>query len=125
MKIAILSDFHIGYERFRADAYSQAEEALEKASSVADALLIPGDIFDYRHPKSDVIAEAIHLFRNLSKKKFAATAKTLDGKPNYTSIPVIAIPGTHERRADSTLDPIDVLSRAALLLNDNKAQVMG
>ncbi|MCL5413496.1 MAG: hypothetical protein M1569_03795 [Candidatus Marsarchaeota archaeon] len=63
MKIAILSDFHLGYERFREDAYRQAEEALTRAAGLADAMIIPGDIFDNRMPRPDVIAEAINLFR--------------------------------------------------------------
>ena len=44
MKIAILSDFHLGYERFKEDAYVQAREAMEKAAGLCDMLIIPGDI---------------------------------------------------------------------------------
>ena len=53
MRIAILSDFHLGYDRFREDAFRQAQEALVRAASEADALIIPGDIFDNRTPKPD------------------------------------------------------------------------
>jgi DNA repair exonuclease len=72
MKLAIISDFHIGYERFRSDAYNQAEEALSKAAELADAIIIPGDIFDFRTPKPDVIAEGISLFRSIANKPLAA-----------------------------------------------------
>ena len=47
---------HIGYERFYDDAYTQAKEALERASELADAIIIPGDVFDRRAPKPEVMA---------------------------------------------------------------------
>lgn len=124
MKIAILADFHIGYERFREDAFKQADEALELASQKADMIVIAGDIFDYRHPKPEVIAEAITLFKRLSSKKFAANVSGFDGRgERYTDIPVVAIPGTHERRSDGEVDPVDLLNLAGLLVNANQAKV--
>ena len=122
MRIAILSDFHLGYERFRADAYSQAEEAMRKASEMSDMIIIPGDIFDSRIPKPDVIAEAITLFRNLSGKEWKAkvTGFVGDGR-NYSNVPVIAIPGTHERRAQDAADPVDILGLAGLLVDVSNA----
>lgn len=125
MKIGILSDFHIGYERFHDDAYRQAEEALGKAYEAADILLIAGDIFDYRHPKPEVAAEVMTLFRNLSRKKFDARVVGFEGdRQIYTDIPVIAIPGTHERRTENSVDPIDLLNLAGLLVNANKGRVI-
>jgi len=62
MKIAIVSDLHLGYERFYEDAYLQAKEALEKASSMADMLIIPGDLFDNRSPKPEVLAQGMNIF---------------------------------------------------------------
>ncbi len=118
MKIAIASDFHLGYERFRGDAFRQAEEALEEASKAADAIVIPGDIFDVRNPKPDVLAEAINLFRNLSKKEWSAkvTKVEAEGKA-YTDVPILAIPGTHERRAQGTENPVNLLGLAGLLVD--------
>lgn len=122
MRIAILSDFHLGYERFREDAFVQAEEALNKAAELADAIIIPGDIFDMRVPKPDVIAEAINLFRNLSKKKWDAQVTELIGEgTSYTKLPIIAIPGTHERRAQDAADPVDILGLAGLLIDVSNA----
>lgn len=124
MKIAILSDFHIGYERFREDALIQAEEALESACSMADLILIPGDIFDYRHPKPDVIAEAITLFKRVSAGTFNARVSGYEGgRERFTDVPILAIPGTHERRSDGDVDPVDLLSLAGLLVNANQAKV--
>ena len=122
MRIAILSDFHLGYERFREDAFFQAEEALNKAAEMSDALIIPGDIFDNRAPKPDVIAEAINLFRNLSRRewKFRVSEFIGDGKI-FTDLPIIAIPGTHERRAQEAADPVDILGLAGLVVDVSNA----
>ncbi len=122
MKIAILSDFHLGYERFREDAYRQAEEALNRAAEMSDMIIIPGDIFDSRVPKPDVIAEAINLFRNLSNRKWNSQITNFVGEGNfYTRVPIIAIPGTHERRAQEAADPVDILGLAGLVVDISNA----
>ena len=122
MKIAILSDFHLGYERFREDAYSQAEEALNRAADMADVIIIPGDIFDNRAPKPDVIAEAINLFRNLSAREWKFKVSGFVGQGSaYTKVPIIAIPGTHERRAQEAADPVDILGLAGLVVDISNA----
>lgn len=125
MKIAILSDFHIGYERFAEDAFTQAEEALNKASSMSDALIIPGDIFDSRDPNPETLAQGINLFRNLSKREWTARVTDYQGsKKIYTNIPVVAIPGTHERRAQDAEDPVELLNLAGLLVNASDSRVV-
>ncbi len=124
MKIAILSDFHLGYERFFDDAYTQAKEALNKASEVADMLIIPGDIFDYRKPEPEVMAQAVELFRDISQKNYPAKVVEYTGKRLYTDKPIIAIPGTHERRAEDSVDSVDVLHLAGLLVEVNKSKVV-
>lgn len=118
MKLAIVSDFHLGYERFREDAHRQAEEALDAASRIADVLLIPGDIFDVRAPRPEVLAEAINLFRNLSKREWEAKVTSVEAANRaYTSIPIIAIPGTHESRARGVENPVNLLGLAGLLID--------
>lgn len=125
MRIALLSDFHLGYERFREDAYRQAEEALALAAESADVLLIPGDIFDNRQPSPEVLAEAITLFRELSKRKWKAGVVDFSGEGrNFTSIPIIAIPGTHERKAEGVEDAVDLLGLAGLLVDATNATVI-
>jgi len=118
MRIAIASDFHLGYERFREDAFKQAEEALEAAANEADAIIIPGDVFDMRIPRPDVLAEAINLFRNLSKKEWKAkVTAVMAASKAYTTVPVVAIPGTHERRAQGVENPVNLLGLAGLLVD--------
>ena len=123
MKIAIVSDLHIGYERFREDALRQARMALEKAVEVADAILIPGDIFDKRAPKPDVIADAINLFRDLrDSNKLGSEIDEFHGPGNiYTKFPIIAISGTHERTAAGKENPLALLSLAGLLADTSES----
>lgn len=123
MKIAVVSDLHIGCERFAEDALAQAKEALEKASEEADAILLPGDVFDKRFPKPDVIADAIELFRPLSDRKWGAKVASFrsDASKVYTDIPVVAISGTHERTSEGKDNPLSLLSLAGLLIDTSEA----
>ncbi|MCL4379501.1 MAG: metallophosphoesterase [Candidatus Marsarchaeota archaeon] len=122
MKIAIVSDLHLGYERFEEDAYLQAKSALESASGMADAVLIPGDIFDKRYPRPDVISQAINIFRELSKKEWGARIVGYTGSVGlHTHAPIIAIPGTHERIAEGKDNAVRLLSLAGLLADTSEA----
>ncbi|MDE1850284.1 MAG: metallophosphoesterase [Candidatus Micrarchaeota archaeon] len=124
MKIAILSDFHLGYERFVDDAYRQAEEALTKASEIADMMILPGDLFDIRNPRLEILAQGINLFRNVARKDWKARVVAYSGEKRlFTDIPIIAIPGTHERRAQSAGNSVELLSLAGLLIDASDATV--
>ena len=122
MKIAIISDIHLGYERFEEDALAQAREAFGLAARLADAVLIPGDVFDKRYPKPEVIAQAINLFRELSKNDWGARIVDFKGHGKiYTDVPIVAIPGTHERIAEGKDNALRLLSLAGLLADTSEA----
>ncbi len=121
MKLGIVSDFHLGYERFRDDAYKQAKEALEQAASMCDALLIPGDIFDNRAPKPDIIAEGFSIFRELSSRSWPAKINEIIGGKAYTSAPIVVIPGTHERRAVGEENPVSLLNLGGFAVDASDA----
>ncbi len=126
MRIAIVSDMHIGYERFNEDAYAQAKEALESASALADAIIIPGDIFDRRNPHPDAIAQAINIFREISRKEWRAKVVSFEpyrGTRSFTGVPVIAIPGTHERVAEGKENALSLLGLAGLLVDASESMV--
>lgn len=125
MKIAIVSDTHLGYERFSEDAYAQAKEALEKASTLADMILLPGDIFDKRFPKPDILAQAFNLFRDLSRKPWSAKVVSFESSSSkvFTDIPVIAISGTHERTTIGKENPLNLLALAGLLVDASESTV--
>ncbi|MGC8572247.1 MAG: metallophosphoesterase family protein [Candidatus Micrarchaeia archaeon] len=123
----MVSDLHIGYERFYDDAYAQARDALEKASEVADVILLPGDIFDKRAPKPEVIAQAINLFRDLSKKEWGAKVveyRSYGNSKSYTNIPIIAIPGTHERTTEGKENVLNLLALAGLIVDVSESTVI-
>ncbi len=125
MKIAIVSDLHIGYERFYEDAYSQASEALVEAAKLADAILLPGDIFDKRAPKPEVMAQAINIFRKLDSLDWQASVESFSGNGRaYTKVPIIAISGTHERTAEGKENPLGLLALAGLLVDTSESSVV-
>lgn len=122
MKIAIVSDMHIGYDRFYDDALKQAGEALERACELADMIIIPGDVFDKRAPKPEVIASAINIFRNISRRQWSAKLVDFRGdKRAFTNVPVIAISGTHERTAAGKDNPLNLLALAGLLVDASES----
>lgn len=125
MKVAIISDLHIGYERFYDDAYEQAREALLEASKVADIILLPGDVFDKRAPKPEVIAQALGIFRELGSMQWKAKVEWLRGQGRaYTSAPIVAISGTHERTAAGKENPLGLLALAGLVVDASESQVL-
>jgi DNA repair exonuclease SbcCD nuclease subunit len=123
MKLAIVSDLHIGCDRFAEDALAQAKEALEKASAQSDAILLAGDIFDKRFPKPEVIADAIELFRPFADRQWPARVASFESKSSklYTKLPIIAISGTHERTAEGSDNPLSLLGLAGFLIDTSEA----
>ena len=119
MKLAIASDFHFGYawgtERGE-DSFIQGSEAMEK-SLKADAIILPGDIFDSRIPKQEIIGKAMQIVGTASASPSDAVVeravpnRTL---PHPTGTPVVAIHGTHERRAAGLTNPVQLLEAAGL-----------
>ena len=127
MKLAILSDFHLGYERFAEDAFEQAQAAVLLASEKADALLLPGDLFDSRIPKPETISQAFSIFRGLAGKEWGARVtefKARDGRGCVCAAPIIAIHGTHEMRPKGLTNPIALLEAGGFLINAQSATVI-
>ncbi|VVC72100.1 DNA double-strand break repair protein Mre11 [uncultured archaeon] len=127
MKLAILSDFHLGYERFEADAFRQALGAMGIASAEADALLLPGDLFDSKIPRPESIAQALEIFRIPMGRAWDARVtlySARDGRKNFCAQPVIAIPGTHEARHKEQVNPVQVLEKSGFLVNAQSASVV-
>jgi DNA repair exonuclease SbcCD nuclease subunit len=91
MRIAVLSDTHLGYARFEADSYAQAERAVLGASSKADLILCAGDVFDTKIPKLETLKKGVEIFRS-------------------AKVPVFAIHGNHERRAKDLTNPVQLLA---------------
>ncbi len=127
MKFAVISDSHLGHAygtELGEDAFSQFREALERACKSADFILLAGDIFDERTPRQEVLGRAAELLRIPHEKPDTGVRpSSFIGKdedmPSYAwkGIPVISIYGTHERRSSRSVNPIQLLEKAGLLVN--------
>ena len=125
MRIAVISDLHFGHgygSELEADSFENAEEAMRQALD-ADLILLPGDVFDSRVPKTSVWARAIKtltlpLMAEPSNIEFVSSTKKLKKISSRTlqRVPVIAIHGTHERRGDDT-NAIHALENAGVLVH--------
>ncbi|MEM3227442.1 MAG: metallophosphoesterase family protein [Candidatus Micrarchaeaceae archaeon] len=127
MRIGIVSDMHIGYERFEEDALKQAREALLKAAEMADMIIVPGDVFDKRAPPPRVIADAIKVFReagNIIKGKSKVIKKEGGDGKLYTEVPIVAISGTHERTAVGNENALMLLGLAGILVDTSEAKTI-
>ena len=73
MRIAIVSDFHLGLGRGSERTYEaleQAKQAFEIAlHEKVDLLLLPGDLFDSDVPSQETWVQAFQLFSILRRKK--------------------------------------------------------
>ncbi len=119
MKLAIVSDFHLGYSRFEQDAFSQALEAFSKAVELGDAVILAGDLFDSKIPRPEVLSQAFRIFEKAKQKKWSA--KKAEGT---CELPVIAIHGTHERRGKEFVNPIQVLESAGFFNNAHNGKIV-
>ncbi len=124
MKISILSDVHLGFGRGserEGDSYDALAEALEKSLD-SDLILIAGDMFDSSSPPAETLALAEEiLLRSLLEN---GSVRILEGigkdikklRLVNPGKPIIAIHGTHERRARGLLNPVQALERAGFLV---------
>ncbi|MEM7821538.1 MAG: metallophosphoesterase [Candidatus Aenigmatarchaeota archaeon] len=126
MRIAVLSDLHLGFSHSpetEEDAFDNAEEAIEKAID-SDLILILGDIFDSKLPKTQVLGKAIKiLVKPLQKEstgvRLLGSTKELKKilRRTLEHLPVIALHGTHERKEGGEMNIIEVLENAGLLIH--------
>jgi DNA repair exonuclease SbcCD nuclease subunit len=127
MLISILSDFHFGYgwnTKSEEDSFHNAEEAISKCLD-SDLILIAGDLFDSRMPRTDTWAKALKALSKplLSENKNIKLEKTLGkelddiSKRTLNGIPILALHGTHERRTKDQVNPIQVLEKTGFLIH--------
>ena len=124
MKIAIISDLHLGYgdEERSQEAFEAAEQAFEMAvKEEVDFILLPGDIFDSSIPKQEVWHQAFQLFNMLKKEEtrkmsITSIARASVDRIEFQGIPVIAIHGTHEFRGKDYKNALQVLEEAGALI---------
>lgn len=126
MKISILSDLHFGYaynSELENDCFDNAEEAIEKALD-SDLIILAGDIFDIRAPKTQTWGKSLKilskpLLKNNPNIKLVDTNKQLKDISQRTlaHIPVIAIHGNHERLVKGEVNTVEALENAGLVIH--------
>jgi len=126
MRVAILSDSHLGFghgsERYD-DPFNAFSEALEKAKG-CDLVLIAGDIFDNKNPTTETLSNAMEALLGLRFSGNGATLATTIGRDIATlspastmGLPILALHGNHERRAKGLVNPVHALEKAGLLIH--------
>lgn len=121
MKIAVISDMHFGYapnKEQEGDPYDAVAEVAEKAAD-ADLFLIPGDIFDMKVPSLETLSRAMEALIWLAAGEQPKLVKAIGSKamPNHPGRRVVAIHGTHERRAEELVNPVQILEKAGFLIH--------
>lgn len=126
MKISILSDFHFGFaynSELENDSFENAEEAVQKALN-SDLILLAGDIFDSRLPRTGVWAKAIKvlvkplLIENTGVKLIQSSKQLKEiSKRTLNHLPVVSLHGTHERRSKDETNAVETLENAGLLIH--------
>ncbi|MBT3582936.1 DNA repair exonuclease [Candidatus Woesearchaeota archaeon] len=123
MRIAVISDLHLGFkfgEERGEDAFRNANEAFSKAlEEKVNLILLPGDIFHDKVPRPEIIGRAIELFARLNKipkiKVINLKSKEKDEMLNQEIPAIVTIYGTHERRNSESINPVQLLEKAGFL----------
>jgi double-strand break repair protein MRE11 len=123
MRIAVISDLHLGFkfgEERGEDAFRNASEAFSKAlEENVDLVLLPGDIFHDKVPRPEIISRAIETFAPLKKiskiKVINLKSKDKDEMLNQEIPAIVTIYGTHERRNQGSVNPVQLLEKAGFL----------
>ena len=126
MRIAIISDAHMGYGSGTAmfnDSFEAFGEALDKSLG-CDLILLGGDIVDSRSPSTEVLTTSMELLiKPLSSENGARLVQGLGRDVSELTplhqqgIPVVAIHGTHERRVRGLMNPVQALEKAGFLIH--------
>ncbi len=126
MKISVLSDMHFGFapgSEMEMDSFDNSEEAMEKSLS-SDLIIICGDVFDVRLPKTQSWANALRilarplLVENSGTRLVSCTKdlKEITKRRTLNHLPVIALHGNHERRARDEPNTVQALENAGLIV---------
>lgn len=111
MKVSIISDTHFGYkwnEERGDDSFENAKEAFRRSLD-ADLIILPGDIFDKKIPKQEVLDNAADVLSiAMEGERTVEADKELGIHGN--GIPAVAIHGTHERRPRTYTNPIELMA---------------
>ncbi|MBC5792582.1 MAG: DNA repair exonuclease [Nanohaloarchaea archaeon] len=116
MKVSIISDTHFGFkwgEERGEDPFENAKEAFERTKD-SDLIILPGDIFDKKIPKQEVLDKASEVF-TIAMEGDRTVEADRDLGMHGEGIPLASIHGTHERRPRSYTNPIELMAKTGHL----------
>ena len=127
MRISIISDFHFGFgwnTRLENDSFENAQEAISKSLD-SDLILIPGDIFDSRNPRTETWVRALKVLAKplLSENKGIKLVDRINkslpeiSRRTLSAIPVLALHGTHDRKPKGQSNVIEALEQTGFLIH--------
>src|SRR3989338_7450989 len=127
MKLAIISDTHLGYGRGserEQESFDNAKQAFELAlQNNADTILFAGDFFDSDIPSPETWHKTFELLKCLQNAKSRISEiKIIDREGNeriarQKGLPIIAIHGTHEFRGKGYKNALEVLESAGFIIH--------
>jgi exonuclease SbcD len=110
MKIAIISDWHLGLNwgsDLEFDSFAQLSQAFEQIKSKdVDLILVAGDLFDKKDPNHEVYYEAIKLLNNVDTEN-KINLKNAEGM--ILKIPMLSIFGNHEFKGKDYKSTVELL----------------
>ena len=123
MKLAVISDLHLGFQfdtERGEDAFRNADEAFSKAiAEKPDLILLVGDIFHDKVPRPEIMSRTMSLFEQFKQlpkvKVMNLISNNKEVSMNRKIPPIVTIYGTHERRNPGSTNPIQILEKAGFL----------
>jgi len=124
VKVGILSDTHFGFSWGTAredESFSQAADAIEKLlKEGVDFIILAGDVFHVPAPPPEIWSRAIDVLsiakRQESNLKAARSSKPVS-RLCLQGTPIVAIHGTHERRARKADTALETLEKVGLVIH--------
>lgn len=110
MKIAVISDWHLGLDwnsELEKDSFSNLKEAFKQIEEKnIDLILAPGDLFDQNTPNQEIFYDAINLLSEINIENNIALKNHSNRK---LKLPMISIIGNHEYRGKDQKSTVDLL----------------
>ena len=116
MRIAIISDWHLGYDNdgeLKEDSFNNLFCAFKQIEEQnADLILAPGDLFDNVTPSQDIFFKAINLLNDINIQNNLEIKNT---NAKLLNIPMLAIIGNHEYRGKDYISTVELLDAIGFL----------
>ncbi len=120
MKVGILSDTHFGFAwgtPREDDPFDQAEDALRKLiAEEVDFIILGGDVFNAPAPPPEIWSRAIDVLSVAKERESGVSAEGVNPRC-LEGTPIVAIHGTHERRAGGSETALKALEKVGLVIH--------